>query len=514
MAAAFGQFAATSQFYLYGKGQCTKTGYEAAAKKYGEPDIMKQEDLSLEGRVFMVTGANSGIGREVTRFLASKQGVVYMVCRNAERGKKARDEIAMETKCDTLHLLLADVSLEEGVRGLWEEFAAHRMEEAGKVELQALVCNAGALLNDLTLTKEGVETTFAAHLLFGTYLLTMLALDTLEATEESRVVVVSSGGMYNTAFPDWNTVTCRKGRYDGQMAYARAKRGQVLLCERLTEQHPKVKFVSCHPGWVDTPGVEAAYGNKKSYLEPLRTLWEGSEAIAWLCITPAEELEGGSFYLDRTPRVKHIAGPFFTEGSFTKNRPEEVDHMMAQLKRWSCAETRPGWPVLADDSPLNEPLEPLQKEVQLENYVGRWYVWANIPTAFDVGTTNNIEDYSLTENGNVNVLFTYGKEGSTSVSEIKQKATMANKYNSKWSLSLVWGIHIPVPLPYLICYIEEDYEHTIIGVPDRSHVWIMARRKNINEEKFAQLRDVAEELGFDVLKLVRPPFLDSIPEPE
>ena len=131
------------------------------------------------------------------------------------------------------------------------------------MKLHALVCNAGALLNDFTKTKEGlllllllfilihyyyhhhyhhhhyyyhyyfhsplclilfltpslspppptlspgVETTFACHLLFGTYLLTKLALPTLKKTPDSRVVVVSSGGMYNTAFPDWDIMTCR-----------------------------------------------------------------------------------------------------------------------------------------------------------------------------------------------------------------------------------------------------------------------------------------------------------------
>lgn len=54
---------------------------------------------------------------------------------------------------------------------------------------------------------------------------------------------------------------------------------QVLLAERWAKEFPAVKFVSCHPGWCDTAAVELAYGAQKSYLEPMRTTWEGAEGI-------------------------------------------------------------------------------------------------------------------------------------------------------------------------------------------------------------------------------------------
>jgi dehydrogenase/reductase SDR family protein 12 len=116
------------------------------------------------------------------------------------------------------------------------------------------------------------------------------------------------------------------------MAYSYAKRGQILLAERLTRQQPDIAFVSCHPGWVRTVGVEDAFGDSAKYLEPLRRTWEGSEGICWLTATPKKNLEGGEFYLDRKPQRKHIAGPFFTEGSYTKNTDLEVDTMMKKLE--------------------------------------------------------------------------------------------------------------------------------------------------------------------------------------
>lgn len=96
-----------------------------------------------------------------------------------------------------------------------------------------------------------------------------------------------------------------------------------------------MKVVSCHPGWTSTPAVDEAYGSSKRFLEPMRSPWEGAEGIIWLCVAPAEKLETGAFYLDRHPQTKHVAGPFFTEGSHTKNSPEEVATMMRNLEAWA-----------------------------------------------------------------------------------------------------------------------------------------------------------------------------------
>jgi len=337
----FGQFAATSQFFLYGRRHCTKTGYERHVENYQQSDLL-EESLDLSERVFMVTGANSGVGKEVTRFLAKKGGTVYMLCRSAARAEAALKEIVDETGNSKVHVLLADLGLESDVRRLWAEFIVHRQSLDSPVRLDALVCNAGVLLNERTVTKDDIEVTFATHLLMGTYLLGCLAMPLLECTPDARLVAVSSGGMYNTAFPDWATATATgEAAYSGNLAYAYAKRGQVLLMERWAVEHPQVKCMSCHPGWTDTPAVDEAYGSQKKFLEPLRTPWQGSEGIAWLCTVPGIELESGSFYLDRKPEAKHMAGPFFTEGSFTKNSDAEVDEMIRKLAEAAHEELTP-----------------------------------------------------------------------------------------------------------------------------------------------------------------------------
>lgn len=333
---------ATTQFFLFGKKHCTQTGYINHIKQYTEPvqsaTIVDANDpnndgVDLSGKTFIISGANQGIGKEIATYVASKNAKVYMLCRSKERAEDAQKEIQSSTNNQNINVLLGDVSEPSHIRRVVSEFE----DKEGK--LDCLVCNAGALFNERTVNSDGMEVTFMAHLACGSYQLTKLLLPSLKKASsdggEARVVYVSSGGMYNTKFPDWDVATSTgeyESKFNGNMAYAYAKRGQVLLAEQFTKQYPEISFVSSHPGWVKTSGVDAAYGNQAKYLEPMRTLWEGSEGICWLTTTSKKNLEGGAFYLDRQPQTKHIAGAFMTEGSYTKNTEEEVDAMMKRLK--------------------------------------------------------------------------------------------------------------------------------------------------------------------------------------
>lgn len=504
----FGQFAATSQFFLYGRKHFTRTGWEKHKKSYEQPDIMTQ-DLDLAEKVFIITGANSGVGKEVAQFLASKSASVYMVCRSRKRAEAAQAEIVAATSNSKVYILEADVGLEADVRRCWSEFAAQ------SVRLDGLVCNAGALMNEKTLTSEGLEVTFASHLLFGTYLLGSLALPTLKTTPDSRLMVVSSGGMYNFPFPAWDVATSTSlsvgVKYDGQSAYAYAKRGQVLLCERWAAEHPEVKVVSCHPGWTGTPAVDAAYGDQKSYLEPMRTPWEGAEGIAWLCVAPAAKIETAAFYLDRKPQVKHIAGPFFTEGSYTKNTTEQVDDMMRNMDDWANGRRPADLRERAEDQASGvqariAPLVAMERPIELERFMGRWYVHANIPTYFDRGTVNNTEDYTLDETKKtVHVSFCYCDKELTKTSKLLQRAAVKNDASTEWAISPKIGLYLPVAIPYLIVDCAEDYSSSIVGVPDRAYVWIMTRSVEADPAVVDDLIRKAQLMGYDVSKVVKVP---------
>jgi len=318
------QLITTTQFYLFGRSRFTATGWEKAAKRYVASDL----EGDLTGKVFCVTGANSGIGKETASYLASKGAKVYMVCRSKERAEKAREDMGRK---DLLEVLVGDVSSAKDTARVAAELTKR------EAKLDGLVCNAGALLNEKTTTSEGVEVTFASHLAFGSYLLSRELLPLLEKADDPRVVFTTSGGMYNSKFPGVEQcVDPPKDSYDGNFAYTYAKRGQVLLAEALAaraakEKSSKVAYVSSHPGWTATPAVDAAYGDQKKYLEPMRNTWQGAEGQIWLCVVPSSTLEPGALYLDRTTQRKHVAGPFFTDGWATKNSQADVDAMLADL---------------------------------------------------------------------------------------------------------------------------------------------------------------------------------------
>ena len=229
--------------------------------------------------------------------------------------------------------------------------------------------------------------------------------------------------------------------------------------------------------------MDKAYGENKKYLEPLRNLWEGSEGIIWLCIAPAEQIEGGAFYLDRTPQVKHLAGPFFTEGSFTKNTPEEVAEMMTNLHKWSIGD-RPTHQQSMIKAAQHRPLEATDVPIDLASFMGNWYVLANIPTTYEVGATNCIEMYELDPKRphSVKVTFEYSfasstKEHSYSTSQMKMRGNVKNTTtNTFWTIDpKMLGLAVPLGMSYLILDVAEDYSYTLVSVPDRSYLWVMMR---------------------------------------
>jgi dehydrogenase/reductase SDR family protein 12 len=286
----------------------------------------------MDGKVVVISGANSGLGKELATYAAAKGAKLYMICRSKERAEEARTEIlkATEAKQDNVKVLLANVGELAQVRKAVQDL------QSQEKQVDCLVCNAGALLSKRTETSEGNEVTFASHLLGGSYLLSQLLLPQLKAATNPRVVFVTSAGMLTTKWPDWETATStgnKKDKYGGELAYAYAKRAQVLLAERWAKEIPEITWVAPHPGWAATPGVDSAFGDNKKYLEPLRSQWQGAEGIAWLMGAEKSEIENGQFYLDRTPQVKHISGPFFTEGSFTKNTEQDVDELLENLKK-------------------------------------------------------------------------------------------------------------------------------------------------------------------------------------
>jgi lipocalin len=365
--------------------------------------------------------------------------------------------------------------------------------------------------------------TFAAHLLYGAYLLGSLALNRL-ADSSGRLVFVSSGGMYLTPFPAWEQCVGWSGTYDGQLAYSYMKRGQILLAEQWAQDWPAVKVVSCHPGWSGTPGVDAAFGEEKNILAPLRTVWEGAEGICWLLSVPVEELSSGAFYLDREPQFKHIAGPFFTEGTYTKNSPEQKAEMMQKLRDWTCDKAPTKDELVARHSAnqaFNEvqaskkKLEAMEQPIELQRFMGSWYIHGAIPSLLDKNTVNGIETYTWNEaKSRIDVKYTFMNPERTKQSCIDQTAVPNNAANTEWKLRVTIG-PIPVTLRYLIVACDDQYETCIVGDPDRRVLYIMAQSPNLGDSEYAAMMNRAEELGYKRTDIKRiPQIWDTVSSPE
>jgi NAD(P)-dependent dehydrogenase (short-subunit alcohol dehydrogenase family) len=249
----------------------------------------------MTGRVAVVTGATSGLGRQTAAELARLGASVVLVGRNPEKTEAVLEQIRSETGNSKLRCEIADLSEMEQVRAL-----------AGRIEapIHILVNNAGVLLAERSETREGFETSFATNLL-GHFLLTNLLIDKLEAP--ARIINVSSGGMY-TQRVRVDDLEMKRGRYDGAVAYARAKRGQVILTELWAEalRGRGVVVHSMHPGWADTPGVSGSLPRFYKLTKPLlRTAAQGADTIVWLCASEEAGQSTGQFWHDRKPRTTH-----------------------------------------------------------------------------------------------------------------------------------------------------------------------------------------------------------------
>lgn len=329
--------ASTIQFLFHGHKYFTRHGWLRNRNEFypkDDPLLQDQKEWKplLDGKVFVVTGASSGIGKELVRILFGFSATVLMVVRSIEKGEAVREEIAKsfnDTKEKSkLVLIKGDMSLERDVRSVWKEI------EAKYESVDGVVCNAGSLLSKKTVTDEGHETTWASHLLFGYYLFGCLALPMLEKSkgEVSRLLYVTSGGSILTKLPtDWERTSNRAGKYDGVEAYSVAKRAEIIVAEEMAKElkasQSKVQMCTVHPGWTDTPGVEQAFGIMKFMFQPLRSTFEGTEGIAWLlAFASKSEVESGSLYLDRKPQSKHLS-------SYSKNSDSDISDFMKRLRK-------------------------------------------------------------------------------------------------------------------------------------------------------------------------------------
>jgi NAD(P)-dependent dehydrogenase (short-subunit alcohol dehydrogenase family) len=253
----------------------------------------------MRGKTVVVTGPTSGLGEQVARQLALTGANLVLVARNEEKCARVIDELAPLCMGNRPVFVRAEMGDLESVRSACEAI------QQQFTHIDVLIHNAGALLNTRELSPQGIEQTVASHVV-GPFLMTTLLLPLLNG---GRVVTVSSGGMYTSGLPAFDkgeTLEMLAHKYGGSKQYAIAKRAQVTLTEMWAMREPQTEFVSMHPGWADTPGVQESIPGFRRVTAPiLRTASEGADTIAWLAVVDPLPKASGTFWSDREVRPTH-----------------------------------------------------------------------------------------------------------------------------------------------------------------------------------------------------------------
>ncbi|XP_061637607.1 DHRS-12_like_SDR_c-like domain-containing protein [Phyllopteryx taeniolatus] len=283
-------------WFLKGMTEFTRNAFLSASKRFMEKDL----EVSLAGRSFMITGANSGIGKATTMAIARRGGTIHMVCRNKDKAEEARAELVKETGNKEIYVHILDIS---ETKKVWEFAEAFKRKYKA---LNVLINNAGGIMSQRDVNAEGLEKSFATNVL-GVYILTKSLIPLLEKSADPRVLTVSSGGMLVQKLRIGN-LQSERGRYDGTMVYAQHKRQQVVMTEQLAKIHPSIHFSVMHPGWVDTPAVANAMPDfHRSMKDKLRTPEQGADTVVWLAVSEAATANpSGHFYQDRRMVATHL----------------------------------------------------------------------------------------------------------------------------------------------------------------------------------------------------------------
>lgn len=252
---------------------------------------------ALEGRTALVTGATGGLGRAAAASLAGLGARVILVGRDAARLENLRGELADANAEDRFPTVVADLSSLADVR------AAAEALRAAEVRLDVLVDNAGGIFAERTTTRDGHEASMAL-MAIGPFTLVAGLLPLLRASDDARVIAVTSGGMYTQGI-DVDDLDGAAVAYNGPRFYARAKRAQVALVREWARRTSgsTIAFNAMHPGWARTPGLTDSLPGFDRVMGPiLRTPEEGIDTITWLATAPRGEIGNGLLYLDRRPR--------------------------------------------------------------------------------------------------------------------------------------------------------------------------------------------------------------------
>lgn len=262
-------------------------------------------DVDLGGAVAVVTGATSGLGREVARGLVRLGAQVVINARDPRRGEAAKADLGAG-RPDAVTVLPMDVSDQDSIRS----FAAAVRARHGQVDI--LVNNAGAWFTDRRASVDGLELTFATNVI-GPYLLTALLLDPLRAARAARVVnVVSSiSGDF-----DATDLQFTRRPYDGFKAYAQSKAALRLITWSFAEElaSTPVTVNAAAPGFVRTEFNRNATGGRAVLINLSARLFgaspaKGADTPLWTAVDPSLRGRTGAYFAGRAEKDRGPSDP-------------------------------------------------------------------------------------------------------------------------------------------------------------------------------------------------------------
>lgn len=280
----------------------------------------------MDGKICLITGSTSGIGKEIALGLAKMNATVILVGRNKDKCEAALHEIiergAPTVNRNNIDYIISDLSSQTSIHKLADEFlAAHK-------QLNVLVNNAGVFLIERTMTVDGIEYTFAVNHL-APFLLTNLLIDRIKASGsgQSRIITTSSIA-HRGAHIDFDDIQFERRRYNGIRAYGQSKLANILFTKELATRLKQYgATANCfHPGGVRT---NLAGTNPWYY----RLIW----ALASPFLISAEKGADTGLYLASSSDLNEVSGKYFVKRREVNPSNEANDQKTAQ-KLWQISE--------------------------------------------------------------------------------------------------------------------------------------------------------------------------------
>jgi retinol dehydrogenase-14 len=269
----------------------------------------------MSGKVVMVTGANSGMGKEISLGLARLGATLVMVCRHAGRGEAARADV-QQTGNRNVELLIADLSSQQSIRHLVAEF------ESRYDRLHVLINNAGQSLPRRVETVDGLEAILATNHL-GPFLLTNLLLPVLTRSSPARIVTVSSGvqAMAKLDFDDLQSVRS----YNEIRVYNQSKLANIVFTYELARRvaGSGVTANAVEPGFVKTNLKVPFPYSIFSFMRGKAV--DGAKPTVFLASSPEVDGVSGKFFNHKGVPVKS------TQSSYDENIARRLWQVSAEL---------------------------------------------------------------------------------------------------------------------------------------------------------------------------------------